>query len=79
MRSKDESLSGRMTEMTQQKIVRVTSLARVLDTIQNTLETGLTSEQKKGARWALNAVRREFGIPADGDQMELNLRGEKKK
>jgi len=63
----------------QQKVVRVTSLARVLDTIQNTLETGLTPEQKKGARWALNAVRREFGIPADGDQMELDLKRGKEK
>ena len=62
-----------------QKIVRISSLAKTLDTIQSALEAGMTKEQAKGARWALNAVRREFGIPADGDQMELNLRGEKKK
>ena len=64
--------------MTKQ-VVRITSLAKTLDTIQVALEAGMTAEQIKGARWALNAVRREFGIPADGDQMELNLRGEKKK
>jgi hypothetical protein len=62
-----------------QKVVRVTSLAKTLDIIQATLEAGMTEEQKKGARWALNAVRREFGIPADGDQLELELKGKGRK
>lgn len=51
-----------------QKIVRVSSLAKVLDTIQSALEAGMTEEQAKGARWALDAVRREYGIPIKGEQ-----------
>ena len=51
-----------------QKFIRVTALAKTLDTIQATLEAGLPPEQQKGARWALNAVRREYGIPVQEDE-----------
>jgi len=64
--------------MTQQ-VVRITSLAKTLDTIQAALEAGMTAEQIKGARWALNAVRREFGIPADGEQLQMDLKPKKKR
>lgn len=64
-----------------QKIVRISSLARTLDIIQATLEAGLPPEQKKGAKWALDAVRREYGIPLEGEQPEMDespKRGEEK-
>jgi len=62
-----------------QKIVRISSLAKTLDTIQAALEAGMTKEQAKGARWALNAVRREFGIPADGEQLQMDLEPKRKR
>jgi len=61
-----------------QKIVRVSSLAKVLDTIQSALEAGMTEEQAKGARWALNAVRREYGIPIKGEREDESAKGEEK-
>jgi hypothetical protein len=50
-----------------QKFIRVTALAKTLDIIQATLEAGLPPEQIKGAKWALDAVRREYGIPIKGE------------
>jgi hypothetical protein len=55
-------------ETKMQKIVRISSLARTLDIIQATLEAGLPPEQQKGAKWALDAVRREYGIPVQEDE-----------
>lgn len=46
--------------------VRVSSLAKTLNTIQKTLEL-LGGSQKEGAILALNAVRREYGIPIQED------------
>jgi hypothetical protein len=61
-----------------QKIVRISSLARTLDIIQATLEAGLPPEQKKGAKWALDAVRREYGIPIKGEREDESAKGEEK-
>lgn len=64
-----------------QKFIRATALAKTLDTSQATLEAGLPPEQQKGAKWALDAVRREYGIPLEGEQPEMDespKRGEEK-
>ncbi len=58
--------------------IRTNTLADVLDTIQATMEQ-IGGEKRKGAEIALNAVRAKFGIPMDGEQMELFEKEGKKK
>lgn len=43
-------------------MVRVTSLAKTMETIENTTSL-LNDDQKMGALIALNALRKEYGIP----------------
>lgn len=50
--------------------IRVKNLAQTLDHIQHVFQE-LGGEKRKGAEAALNAVRRSYGIPADGEQIEL--------
>jgi hypothetical protein len=56
--------------VTTPKTIRTTGLANTLDTIQKTLEL-LGGERKEGAILALNAVRARYGIPLEGQQLEL--------
>lgn len=50
--------------------VRIKALGKVLDTIQNTMEL-MGGKERDGARVALNAVRKEYGLPIDGEQMTI--------
>ena len=50
--------------------IRTTTLSDVLDTVQDNMEQ-IGGEQKRGAEIALNAVRKKFGIPISGEQMDL--------
>lgn len=49
----------------QQTIVRISSLAKTLDTIQNTIEL-MSADKQEGAKIALDAVRKAYGIPLAG-------------
>jgi hypothetical protein len=50
--------------------IRTTTIAKTLDTIQNTLSL-VNGDIGKGAEIALNAVRKELGIPLPGEQLDL--------
>jgi hypothetical protein len=52
------------------EVIRVSNLAKTLDTIQHVFE-GMGGEKKKMAEIVINAIRRTYGIPADGEQLEL--------
>jgi hypothetical protein len=56
--------------MKQQQIVRIPSLSKTLDTIQDTIEL-MGGEKGDGAKLALDAVRKAYGIPlAEKDQQK---------
>lgn len=50
--------------------IRTNTLAQVLDMVQTIMQQ-IGGERQKGAEIALNAVRAQFGIPVDGEQLEL--------
>lgn len=50
--------------------IRTSTLSDVLDTIQDIMEQ-IGGERQRGAEIALNAVRKKFGIPISGEQMDL--------
>jgi hypothetical protein len=58
--------------MTKKKpeVIRITHLEKTLDTIQNVFKA-MGGNQQKMAEIVINAVRMTYGIPADGEQIEL--------
>lgn len=52
------------------EVIRVSNLANTLDTIQNVFK-GMGKEQQRMAEIVINAIRRSYGIPVDGEQLEL--------
>lgn len=57
--------------------IRVAGLGDTLETIQSTIEMMEDKKMKQGAIIALNAVRKKYGLPLDGEQMELFKEGKK--
>ena len=51
--------------------IRTNTLARVLDSVQTTVDLLEDKRKKEGAILALNAVRKHFKLPLDGEQIEL--------
>jgi len=50
--------------------IRTSTLSDVLDTIQDIMEQ-VGGEKQRGAEIAINAVRKKFGIPLSGEQIDL--------
>jgi hypothetical protein len=52
------------------EVIRVSNLANTLDHIQNVFKS-IGGNQQKMAEIVINAIRRSYGIPVDGEQLEL--------
>jgi hypothetical protein len=61
---------GRKNMKKQPVTIRTSTLSDVLDTIQDIMEQ-IGGEKQKGAEIALNAIRKKFGIPVSGEQIDL--------